>query len=66
MKSFKEIKVIEVFCCKCGKRFNTEFEYLELFKTKREAKQNLIENDWVVKGNDATCDECVSNKKPIT
>ena len=58
--SFRQIKMFEVYCHKCGEGLTTEAEYHEMFETKADAIQAATDFDWEVKGNLATCNECLN------
>ena len=57
-QSFRKRTFIEVFCKKCGEKYNTDVEYEAVFKNKSEAIECMKESGWKVKGKDVFCDFC--------
>ena len=64
MDSFKEKRVIEVFCKTCGKRYNDNYEFERVFGSKTEARKEITKEGWTVKKNDAYCEECNPMNNP--
>lgn len=59
-KSFQEKYYITVMCAKCGEKHTENHDYLiSVFETKAEAIESLKEHEWLVKGNDVFCPECI-------
>ena len=56
--SFHKRTFMEVFCKKCGERYNTNAEYEAVFNDKAEAIECMEDSGWLVKGNDAFCENC--------
>ena len=55
---FRKRTFIEVFCKKCGERYNTNAEYEAVFNDKADAIESLNDSGWLVKGRDAFCENC--------
>ena len=56
--SFRKRTFIEVFCKKCGERYNNNAEYEAVFNDKAEAIECMEDSGWLVKGQDAFCENC--------
>lgn len=58
-KGFVKKKCIVVFCSKCSKQFSSSDEYyFDVFETKGEAKESLLDSGWSCKNNKPLCDTC--------
>lgn len=55
---FRKRTFIEVFCKKCGERYNADAEYEAVFNDKAEAIECMEDSGWLVKGRDAFCENC--------
>ena len=57
--SFRKRTFIEVFCAKCGERYSDGCEYEKVFTDKADAIETITDEDnWIVKGTNAFCDNC--------
>lgn len=56
--SFKKETFFSVQCAGCGEMFITGDNEYDLFISKKQAKENVAEMDWKIKGNKAYCPEC--------
>ena len=61
IKSFRKKIFIEVFCAKCGERFNNNDDYESVFQDKDEAIESLEMDGWEVKGKSAFCENCLKD-----